>query len=445
MSVGSRMTSLEQRLAIMELGQAGQTDAQTARALGLSPSVVRKWRRRARTGRAGLVSRLGRPARGPLSQTAPDLVAELRKLRQAHPGWGPLTLRTELRRSALGQVGRLPGRTQIAAFLKANGSTRAYNPQVELVQPAAPPAAVAHAEWEMDAQGLQQVTAVGRVVIINIGDPYSRLLTESLGCLGLRKASTADYQLALRRAFLRFGLPECLSLDHDTVFADPTSASPYPTTLHLWLLALGVSVRFIAVGRPTQHGFIERAHQVMTHQVLDDVTFAGPPALQAALDQRRHFMNAAYPNRALGGQPPLQALPAAAHSGRVYSPEREAGLLDGQRVYAYLARHAWYRRVTPRGQFELGTYRYGLGAGWGGSIVHLTLDPQTLELICRSADERQTRRLPAQGLRPADWMGELKLAQLPSYQIAFDWSAPDCRMNQLFEDWAGTTLPDNRL
>jgi len=441
MNVGSRMTSFEQRLAIAELGQAGQTDAQTAQALGLSQSVVRKWRRRARTGRAGLVSHLGRPVRGPLSKTAPDLVAEIRRLRQAHPGWGPLTLRTELARAA---VGRLPGRTQLAAFLKANGSTRAYSPHLDLVQPAAPPAAAAHAEWEMDAQGLQQVTAVGRVVIINIGDPYSRLLTESLGCLGLHKASTVDYQLALRRAFLRFGLPAQLSLDHDTVFADPTSASPYPTTLHLWLLALGVSVRFIAVGRPTQHGFIEREHQVMTHQVLDDATFAGPPALQTALDARRHFLNAAYPNRALGGQPPLQAFPAAAHSGRVYSPEREAGLLDGQRVYAYLAQHAWYRRVTARGQFELGSYRYGLGVGWGGQIVHLTLDPQTLELICRSADERQTRRLPAQGLQPADWMGELKLAQLPSYQLAFAWSAPACRLNELLEEWAGTTLPDNR-
>jgi transposase-like protein len=444
MSVGTRVTSFEQRLAIADMGRAGQTDAQTALALGLSRSVVRKWRRRARTGRAGLVSHLGRPARGPLSQTAPTLVAEIHKLRHAHPGWGPLTLRTELRRSGVGQLGRLPGRTQLAAFLKVDGSTRAYHPHLELVQPAAPPAAVAHAEWEMDAQGLQQVTAVGRVVIINIGDPYSRLLTESLGCLGLRKASTADYQLALRRAFLRFGLPESLSLDHDTVFADPTSASPYPTTLHLWLLALGVSVRFSAVGRPTQHGFIERAHQVMTHQVLDDATFAGPPALQTALDARRQFMNAAYPNRALGGQPPLRACPAAAHSGRVYSPEREAGLLDGQRVYTYLARHAWYRRVTARGQFELGTYRYGLGVGWGRQIVQLTLDPQTLELICRSADERQTRRLPAQGLQPADWMGELRLAQLPSYQLAFAWSAPACRMHQLFEDWAGTTLPDNR-
>jgi transposase-like protein len=445
MNLGTRATSFEQRLAIVELAHAGQTDAEAALAMGLSESVVRKWRRRARTGQAGLVSHLGRPARGPLSQAALGIVDEIRKLRTAHPGWGPLTLRTELARPAFGQRWALPSRTQIAAFLKADGLTRPYSPHLALAQPIAPPAAEPHAEWEMDAQGIQRVTAVGRVVVINIGDPYSRLLTDSLGCLGLRKASTADYQLALRRAFLRFGLPGSLSLDHDSVFHDPTSASPYPTTLHLWLLALGVSVRFIAVGRPTQHGYIEREHQVMTHQVLDDLAFAGPPALQSALDERRHFLNAAYPNRALGGQPPLQAYPTASHSGRLYSPEREAALLDGQRVYAYLAQHQWYRRVTDRGQFELGTYRYGLGAAWGKQLVHLTLDPQTLELICQSANQQRTCRLPGQGLQPADWMGELQLAQLPSYQIAFSWSAPACRMSQLCEDWAGTTFPDNRL
>jgi len=442
MNHGPQPTSFEQRVAIGELAQAGKTDAQIAQGLGLSQSVVRKWRRRGRASRTRLVSQMGRPAAGPLSQAAPGIREAIQQLRRTHPGWGALTLKTELARPSSAWRSRLPGRTQIAAFLKAQGSTRPYVPRAPLLEPPAP-AAAPHAEWEMDAQGLQRVTGLGRVVVINIGDPFSRLLTDSLGCLDLRKARTADYQLALRRAFLRFGLPGSLSLDHDTVFADPTSGSPYPTRLHLWLLALGVAVRFIDVARPTQHGFIEHEHQVMTHQVLDDQNFVAPAALQPALDERRHFLNTAYPNRALDGQAPLQAFPAARHSGRIYSPEREADLLDGQQVYRYLAQHHWYRRVTARGQFELGTYRYGLGAAWRQQIVHLTLDPQTLELICQSADAQHTCRRPAQGLQPADWIGDLQLVQLPGYQIAFPWSAPACRMNQLFEDWSGTTFPDN--
>ena len=439
MNLGGRPTSFEQRLMIGERAQAGRTDAQIAQDLGLSKSVVRKWRRRARQGRPGLVSCMGRPARGPLSHSAPAIVDTLRGMRNEHPGWGPLTLRTELARPSRGLGAGLPGRTQIAAFLRAEGARRRYAQRLPLDQPVGPPAELPHAEWEMDAKGVQFVSGVGRVVLINIGDPCTRLLTESLGCLQITKAKAADYQLALRLAFMRFGLPLGLSLDHDSVFHDPTSASPYPTRLHVWLLALGLTVRYIDLGRPTQHGYIEHEHQVVTHQVLDDTALAGPAALQPALDERGHFLNSVYPNRALSGRAPLQVFPSAAYSGRPYSPERETDLLQAQRVYLYLAKHKWFRRTTHRGQFELGTYRYNLGSVWGKQTVQITFDPQTVELICCSQDGQRTQRLAAQGLTPEIWMGELELDTLPSYQLGFPWSAPACRMAALWEEWAGTT------
>ena len=431
MNHGNAATAFEQRLAIWELAQAGQTDRQIAQQLQLTPSVVRKWRRRAQhQGRAGLSTRLGRPARGALSHSPPAVAARVKALRQAYPGWGPLTLQAEL-----GELPR-PSRARIAAFLKAEGLTRSYERHAPLAQPVGRPPAAAHAEWEMDAQGVQLVAGAGRVVMINIGDPHSRLLTESLGCLHTSKASLPDYQLALRRAWMRFGLPAGLSLDHDSSFHDPTCASPYPTRLHLWLLALGVTVRFIGVGQPTQHGFIEHAHQVMTHQALTGQQFAQPQALQAQIEQRREFLNRDYPNRALGGQAPLHFDPSAHHTGRPYSPEREAELLDRQRVYAYLAPHRWFRRVTARGQFELGACRYGLGSHWGRQTVEVTFDPQTVEFICQSEDGQKSRRLPAKGLTPADWMGDLDLERLPSYQLAFPLTAFDCRMSLLLESIA---------
>ncbi len=437
---GNAITPLEQRVVIWELAQAGQRDGQIARQLGLSQGVVRKWRRRAQhQGRAGLSAHLGRPARGALSQWAPDLRATLSEMRRDHPGWGPLTLRSELARRPQPPT-RLPSRARIAAFLKAQGWTRPYEHHEALVPPVPAPAPAAHAEWQMDAQGVQAVAGVGRVAVINVGDPYTRLLTDSLGCAHTAMPTVADYQLALRRAFLRFGRPQGLSLDHDSCFYDSTSASPYPTRLHIWLLALGVAVRFIGVRRPTQHGFIENEHQIVTHQALAGQHFDPPDALQSALDQRRAFLNETYPNRALGGQAPLQADPTAGYSGHPYAPEQEATLLDPQRVYAYLAQHRWFRRVTDRGQFELGGYRYGLGAAWGQQTVQLTFDPQTLELVCQSEDGQQERRLPPKGLTPADWMGELQPDRLPTYQLAFPWSLPACRLALLGEDQAGTTL-----
>lgn len=436
---GNTVTPLEQRVVIWELAQGGQSDPAIARQLGLSRSVVRKWRRRAQHhGRTGLGSRLGRPARGPLSQAAPDLRETVLEMRRDHPGWGPLTLRTELGRWP-DPPSRLPSRARIAAFLKAEGRTRPYERHTHLAQAVSAPAPAAHAEWQMDAQGVQVVTGVGQVAVINVGDPYTRLLTDSLSCPHTAVPNTADYQLALRRAFLAFGRPQGLSLDHDRCFYDSTSASPYPSRLHVWLLALGVLVRFIGVRRPTEHGFIENEHQIVTRQALAGQAFDPPDALQSALDQRRAFLNEAYPNRALGGQAPLQADPTASHSGTAYAPEQEAALLDPQRVYAYLAQHHWFRLVTDGGQFELGGYRYGLGAAWGKQTVQLTFDPHTLELVCQSEDGQLVRRLPAQGITPADWMGDLQPDRLPTYQLAFPWSLPACRLGLLCEAQAGTT------
>jgi hypothetical protein len=171
----------------------------------------------------------------------------------------------------------------------------------------------------------RQVIGVGKVSIINIGDPDSHVRTGSQACLGKSKADTADYQLALRRAFL----PHDLSVDPDSAFFDNTSVSPYPSLLHLWAIALGLTVRFIHLGRPTEHGFIERTHQIVDQQTMLGVEFADPVALQPALDKRLDFLNSDYPSRSLAGLAPLTAQPTAEHSGRPYRPDQEATCWTG--------------------------------------------------------------------------------------------------------------------
>jgi transposase len=60
----ARTTTLQDRVTIDELAQAGYTDPQIAAEVGWKLSTVRKWRRRAqRQGRKGLASAMGRPTR----------------------------------------------------------------------------------------------------------------------------------------------------------------------------------------------------------------------------------------------------------------------------------------------------------------------------------------------------------------------------------------------
>lgn len=442
MGQGHHATTLQQRLEIADRSERGETDPQIAAALRLSPLTVRKWRRRAqRAGRSGLGSHMGRPRSGALGQTSLEMRDAARELRLAHPGWGPQTLRLELGRDRRFLGLRIPSRARLAAFLKVEQLVRRRERHSALVQPEPQPASAPHDLWEMDAQGVRQLANVGRVSVINIGDPYSHLRTASWACLHKVKPATADYQLALRRAMLRFGRPKRLSLDHDSAFYDNGSASPYPSRLHLWALALGIEVVFIHEGRPTEHGFIERTHQIVDAQALLGQEFSDPAAIQPALDQRLDFLNTQYPNRTLADQPPVTAHPAADHAGRAYRPEYEELILDLDCVSGYLAQQRWFRQVSsPGGQFTLGACRYGLGRAWANQEIEITFDPQTQELVCRSEDGHTTQRFPAKGLTKADLMGELDMTRFPNYQYAFPWSANACRCNLLFQEMTGTTL-----
>jgi len=434
---GNRPTTLQERLDILERANNGESDRAIGQAMQLSQETVRKWRRKGqRQGRKGLVSVMGRPKRGALSQFSMDLRDRVADWRRSYPGWGAETLRLELANDARFVNLPLPSRSRIAAFLKSENLTRPYQRHTQLSQPEQPAMPTCHEEWEMDAQGVCQVNGVGRVSLINIGDPCSHVRT-SWPCIGTSKPQTPDYQLALRRAFFRYGLPKGISLDHDSAFYDNTCTSPFPSHLHLWLIALDVAVRFLRHRPPLEHAFIERSHQIVDQQALQGQTTTAS-TLPDWLEKRTDFLNQHYPSRSLNGQSPLQAFPQATHSGRSYRLEWEADLLDLQRVYGYLAQQHWFRQVTAAGQFTLAASRYGLGKAWGEQTIEIAFDPKTHEFVCTSADGQNTRRIQAKELTKQDLMGEVDMHGFPHYQFAFPWSQQIARSNILHAELGGT-------
>jgi hypothetical protein len=273
---------------------------------------------------------------------------------------------------------------------------------------------------------------------VNIVDVVSRLKAESYPHLWGKGLSWEDYQLALRWAFVQYGLPERLSLDHDSAFFDNTSPSPYPSRLHLWLVALGIDVVFIQQPPPRQHARIERAHQTMTAQTLTGQHWSSQPALWHGLDQRRRFLNERYPSRSLAGRAPLQAFPQALHSGRAYQPEWEAELLDLHRLDRFLARGRWLRETNLHGEFWLGLQRYNAGTAAARTTQQITFDPPSREFVAQTVGGENLRRFAAKGLSRVDLMGELlPLSHLPVYQLTLPFSREDWRrleLTRLLED-----------
>lgn len=433
-------TSLAERLEIVKASQAGEPVWRLVRRLGWRSSPVRKWRQRGqRLGRAGLVSAMGRPVRGAMSSFSSELQERVRQLRVSHPGWGALTLHAELVQDGTLAGEAVPSAAVIGRFLKAQGLTQAPAPHRPLPETLPRPVEQAHDVWEMDAQGYRHVPEVGMVTLINLNDRASHVRLLSYPCrLGAKRVSrhagTEDYQAALRLAFMTWGLPRTLQVDHESVFYDNKSPSPFPTRLHLWLLALGVTLTFGRVNQPKDQAMTERTHQLWTDQVLLGQTFADWHALYQALVQRRDFLNRSLPCRSLANQPPLIACPDAIHSGRLYQLAYETELLDLQPVYAYLAQGCWFRRTGDNGTVSLGGQVYYVGLPWRRHQLEITFDADALLLSFADEAGQRCHQAPLRGLSIADLMRDWQhFATLPAFQLSLPFSWEDQRLLRLYE------------
>ena len=97
--------------------------------------------------------KMGRPPTGALGQYSSEMRQEISDMREAHSGWGPITILTELEKDSICFEKKVPSRSRIAAYLKQKSYTRKYEKPNELLQPKKKKAKQAHEIWEVDAQG----------------------------------------------------------------------------------------------------------------------------------------------------------------------------------------------------------------------------------------------------------------------------------------------------
>jgi len=427
MSQKGQTTTLEERVTIAEQVRAGKSSREIAEMLVRPLATVRKWRQRyRRSGRSGLTSAMGRPANGALASAPTELKDALLNIRDKHPGWGPQTLRLEIAKDGRFAGLKIPSRARIAAYLKEQQRVRKYERHQELPEPQAQPVQRPHQEWEMDAQGVTHVAGVGKVSVINLLDVYSHVSIDSHACPDVSHPKSSVYQQVLRRGFIRYGLPEQISLDHDSAFYDNKSASPFPSVLHLWLIGLSVQVRFIHKRPPLEHSRIERHHQTVAGQAFEDQSFIGVDDLQYNLQSRILFLNLEYPTRALGERPPLQAFPQARHSGRTYSLAAEEQLIELERIYNYLQAGRWFRQVSSVGVFSLGGYGYNATTQFANQSIEITFNSASRQLICLPETSIATFQLDIQGLTKSALMGNaLALPGYLPFQLALPFTYPD--------------------
>jgi hypothetical protein len=428
----TRATTVQKRQEMVRLADHGASYRATAEQTGVSFWTARKWVRRAqRDGLPALVTTLGRPAAGPMSEFDPLVRYVALRLKLEHKTWGAEYVVKKMgeRRSLRGR--RLPSPTTVWRYWRSFGD-RLF-PQRRPAQPKRPPAGVAHGIWQIDAKESVPVAGVGVVTFNQARDEFGRATVmhrihpAEQSEQRIVKLTAAQVQQDCRIAFTQWGLPDAIQTDRASIFldADPT---PFPTQLSLWWIGLGIEHR--VASSPTRNGCIERGHRTLDERTLIDQRFDGADALQEQVDADWSELNAECPSRARGchGQPPLVAHPELLVPRRPYRPEWELDLLDLKRVDDHLATHTWTRTVSDVGQVSLGSQRYGLGIAWAGQTVSIHFDPAQRQFVFTQVtpktkrDKRQSElppvRLDAKGLSVEELTGlPAALEALPVRQL----------------------------
>src|SRR3954449_8819714 len=276
----------------------GAAVTEVAAEVGVSRQSLHAWIGRYRAeGLAGLADRSSWPRSSPTRSSA-ELEARVCELRRAHPRWGAQRIVHELMRAPVVPE-PLPSRATVHRILVRHGLVvvrprrKRRSEYVRWQRPAAMQL------WQLDIVfGPRLVDALtgelreGRIV--TGVDDHSRF------CVLARVVDRATGRaicLAFSEALQRYGAPEEVLTDNGQQFTGRFSRGG-EVLFDKICRRNGIAHRLTAPRSPTTTGKIERFHQTLRRELLDDAPpFMALLAAQAALDDWVRDYNAQRPHR----------------------------------------------------------------------------------------------------------------------------------------------------
>jgi transposase InsO family protein len=281
------LSVMEQRYhAVMEVLSAGAQKTEVARRYGVSRKTVHEWVCKYEAGGlAGLADRSHRPHHHPW-QISAEVEAAICELRRNHPRWGPRRLGHELARAGISPV---PSRSSIYRTLVRHGLVtaatrkRARSDYVRWERPESMQL------WQLDIMGSVMITdptAVGGVrevkLVSGIDDHSRYCVIATVAERGTSRAVCTAFLAALAR----FGVPEQVLTDNGVQFTGKY-LRPRPTEVLFDQICRhnGIDHLLTKIRSPTTTGKIERWHQSIQTELLDDHgPFDSLDAAQTAVD-----------------------------------------------------------------------------------------------------------------------------------------------------------------
>jgi transposase InsO family protein len=273
------LSVMEQRYqAVLAVVQDGWRVVEVARRLGVSRQSVHNWMARYEAGGLGaLADRSHRPGSCP-HQIPPELEARICELRRQHPGWGPRRIEHQLGRAGIEPV---PSRSSIYRCLRRHGlielrRRRKRRDEFRRFERDRP-----MQMWQMDVMGGVLLDDDTELKVVTGIDDHSRFcVAAGLVTRATSKAVCEIFAGALRR----YGIPDEVLTDNGKVFTGRFGPQPVEVLFDRICRENGISHRHTGVRSPTTTGKIERFHQSLRKEFLQDRTFNSVEAAQGALD-----------------------------------------------------------------------------------------------------------------------------------------------------------------
>ncbi len=418
------MNVTEQRYQAVLDVRVGSTVTDVAARFGVSRQAVHRWLAwYADEGLAGLADRSSRPRSSP-GQTPPEVEALICELRRNHPRWGARRLVFELGRR--GCPGPIPSRITVHRVLIRHGLVdptprRRRREDYKRWQRDRPMEL-----WQMDIVG-GVLLADGREAKVVTGvDDHSRFCVIAAV---VPKATGRAVCLALVAALRQYGVPEELLTDNGKQFTARFNRGGGEVMFDRICRENAITHRLTKPRSPTTTGKVERFHQTLQRELLDDhPPFASIVDAQAAIDAFRNDYNTDRPHQSLdmdfpaarfapttGDDIPLRVPPslesaedhAIAVTTPVVTPPRQPPpAVTGSTAVAVEVT----RTVPASGNLAVCGQQFWLGLTHAGqvitlwadtTVIHLLLDGSRLKTVPSRLTLNHLQQLLADGGRPA--------------------------------------------
>ncbi|WP_411267404.1 IS481 family transposase [Actinoplanes sp. KI2] len=413
------MSIVEQRYQAVLAVLAGDPVTEVAAKVGVSRQSLHGWLRRyADEGLPGLQDRSHRPD-GCAHQASPQVEALVCELRRHHPKWGSRRIAFELGRH--GCPGPVPSRMTVYRILIRHG----------LVTPAKRRRGRKdYIRWERDRpMELWQMDIVGGIflsdgseakVVTGVDDHSRYCVIASV----VRRATGRAVCLAFASALLEFGVPEEVLTDNGKQFT-ARFGNGGEVMFDRICRENGIVHRLTQPATPTTTGKVERFHQTLRRELLDDVpVWPDIDTAQAAIDAFRLDYNTDRPHQSLdmafpadrfqAMEPPAVPvkLPATfTVPAEPATPPAPMAVLSLPPVIEWSGAAVEFDRVVPpSGNLQVAGKQFWLGPARSGVTVRFWADPDVIHLLIAGALVKTVRShlsvadlsaLLRQGGRPA--------------------------------------------